>query len=143
MKVRPKDKHIKITGLLLEYKGTACLARRATRSEIKKARGAEGCTCGEELCIDGWVWRCMYAGAGVCDWFITNIVCERSSHLASRTRVLAGKKAAFVCGACGRVQGYCAGGVPGQRCVYCSSPGGHCRCRFCGKEHYEISHVHR
>lgn len=36
----------------------------------------------------------------------------------------------------------CAGNVPGAKCVYCTSPAGHCKCPVCQKEYYEITHTH-
>ena len=49
---------------------------------------------------------------------------------------------AFHCPECGQVLGKCAGNIVGSRCVFCASPNGQCRCPFCGKKFYEISHAH-
>ena len=59
--------------------GKEYTAKRATDEQKQRAKAKnpaimEGCTCGEEFCDGQWLWRCMYAGAGACDWFITYIV---------------------------------------------------------------------
>jgi len=84
MKIKPKDKHIEILSYTFNYKGQLHVARRATATEIKKAKIKSGCVCGEEFCDGQWLWRCMYAGGGVCEWYITSIVCAAQARQASR-----------------------------------------------------------
>jgi len=58
-------------------------------------------------------------------------------------RIVTTRKAlAFTCPNCGSVLGRCSGNEVGARCVYCSSPAGHCKCPYCRGEFYEISHAH-
>jgi hypothetical protein len=82
LKVDLQNDGISIHEYTFTYKdGKRYTARRASREEkqaaSKKGASSEtGCTCGEEWCDGEWLWRCMYAGAGECDWFITTIVCE-------------------------------------------------------------------
>ena len=75
MKTKPKDTHVEILSYTLNYKGQLQVARRATAAEIKNAKIKSSCECGEEFCDGQWLWRCMYAGGGVCEWYITSIAC--------------------------------------------------------------------
>ena len=36
---------------------------------------SDDCNCGDELCIGGWVYRCMAGGSGECVWYETGEVC--------------------------------------------------------------------
>lgn len=73
---------ITITRIILEKDGIEYSARPATNEElrtleekIKETGNSTSCSCGQEMCLEGWVWRCMAAGGGECIWYITNIVC--------------------------------------------------------------------
>ena len=77
-----KKSEIKITRIILEKDGIEYIAKPATNEQKKlveekmKAAGRSlNCECGEEFCDGEWLWRCMYSGGGICDWYITYIVC--------------------------------------------------------------------
>lgn len=74
---------MEVTRVIFVKDGREHIARRATPEEKASAadklkaanKNTLSCQCGEEFCDGQWLWRCMYAGGGVCDWFITYIVC--------------------------------------------------------------------
>jgi hypothetical protein len=76
------ESDIRVTRIIYERDGKEFVARLPTDDEKRAVEAklqAEGksmsCTCGEWFCDGSWWWRCMYAGGGVCDWFITYDVC--------------------------------------------------------------------
>jgi hypothetical protein len=83
VKISPKlkDDQINIHEYTFTRKdGKRYTAKRATQAQKTAARSKytkifDDCDCGEEWCDGQWLWRCMYAGGGECDWYITNTVC--------------------------------------------------------------------
>jgi len=78
-----KAKSPRVTRVIYELDGKEYVARpasadekRAVKTKLLEGGLSESCECGEEFCDGEWVWRCMYAGAEECDWFITYEVCE-------------------------------------------------------------------
>lgn len=62
----------KITYTLKSKTHTATPISEEKRNELGLTFG---CNCGDEKCINGWVYRCMAGGGGSCIWFETNEVC--------------------------------------------------------------------
>ena len=54
--------------------GRSYRAILATREALLEAGVGERCRCGDEFCVNGYRWRCMYAGGGEYRWFETNEV---------------------------------------------------------------------
>ena len=77
------DDGMEVTRVIFTKDGKEHVASRATSDDKKRVtdklaaarKKVSGCECGEEFCDGEWLWRCMYAGGGECDWFITYIVC--------------------------------------------------------------------
>jgi hypothetical protein len=121
------------------------LTAAETAATAKEAAGypCKLCTCkgfqsdpnDEKLCIG------PRPPQGRCQHSYLNHPKQKSS-LTVNPSVSPGGPAPFLCGGCGREIAKCSGGPTGKKCVWCSSPGGHCKCPLCGKEHYEISHTH-
>lgn len=67
---------MRITKFTYERNGQEFEAVRATARQVSEANLENECECGEEVCVEGWVWRCMAGGGGECVWYPTNEVCE-------------------------------------------------------------------
>jgi hypothetical protein len=50
-------------------------ATPASPEKTKAAGLTASCNCGDEKCVNGWVWRCMAGGGGQCVWYETHEVC--------------------------------------------------------------------
>jgi hypothetical protein len=66
---------LKVSRIMYTVAGKEYTATPATADEIKQAGLSETCSCGQEQCRGGWVWRCMAGGGGQCVWYRTNEVC--------------------------------------------------------------------
>lgn len=74
----------RIVEIVLERNGERRTARPASADELSSAseslaeKGStmDSCECGEELCINGYVWRCAYGPEGHCQWFVSDWQCN-------------------------------------------------------------------
>jgi hypothetical protein len=63
---------------------TNIVARLATDAELEQAadvlerhgRTLASCECGEELCVNGYLWRCAETPEGGCRWFTSDWQCN-------------------------------------------------------------------
>jgi hypothetical protein len=74
----------KITKIILERNGEERVAVPATPAELKAAEAEfkklgldiNRCSCGAEVCWQGYVWRCAYGPSGECQWFKSDWRCN-------------------------------------------------------------------
>ncbi|KIA90281.1 hypothetical protein OC25_24835 [Pedobacter kyungheensis] len=74
------SKQKKIQFLSLEFKnetGEKHTANfKANGKNIKHAKLISPCECGDKICVDGILYRCMPDPSGQCVWWETSEVCE-------------------------------------------------------------------
>lgn len=77
-------KTTKITKIILERDGIEKVAIPATKEELSAAEvgfkelgfNINECSCGDEVCWGGYVWRCAYGPSGNCEWFKSDWQCN-------------------------------------------------------------------
>ncbi len=73
-----------ITKIILERNGEEREAYPVSDAELLQFkekfqamnRDISDCNCGDEVCIDGYVWRCSYGPTGNCQWFKSDWQCQ-------------------------------------------------------------------
>jgi hypothetical protein len=74
----------KIVKIILERNGEERIAYPVSEIELQEVKEAfeekrikvNGCTCGQEVCHNGYVWRCAYGPSGRCQWFKSDWRCN-------------------------------------------------------------------
>lgn len=73
-----------VTKIILEINGEERVAVPVSEAELQEAaqglrdKGIDvfNCDCGQELCWNGYVWRCAYGPSGNCQWFKSDWMCN-------------------------------------------------------------------
>lgn len=74
----------KITKIILEVDGQEYTAYPLTDEEIQRMKEStkamnidfDDCNCGDEWCIDGYIYRCAYGPSGRCQVFRSDVRCN-------------------------------------------------------------------
>lgn len=74
----------RITKIILERNGEERPAVPVSPEELERAAAAfksqgrdiRECSCGDEICWEGYVWRCAYGPSGSCEWFQSDWQCN-------------------------------------------------------------------